>query len=134
MQALGRVRLGGAAELGQTAAMAWPLLGRRSWLEGISRAKVLVCLPMRLPATCSAGAHVTPLQKSKMIAQCRPLHPDVACVVRGGLEHFGLLRAGGGGDPATGSCGGMDTAAGDAVTSAHAFATTVRPAEHQQHC
>ncbi|EFN59061.1 hypothetical protein CHLNCDRAFT_137778 [Chlorella variabilis] len=65
----------------------------------------------------TSGAHVTPLQKSKMIAQCRPLHPDVACVVRGGLEHFGLLRAGGGGDPATGSCGGMDTAAGDAVTA-----------------
>jgi len=43
-----------------------------------------------------AGAAVSPLQKARMSAACRPLHPDVAAIVREGLQHYGLLPAGGG--------------------------------------
>ena len=40
----------------------------------------------------TAGAVVSPLQKARMLALCRPLHPDVAAIVRAGLIHFSLLE------------------------------------------
>ena len=52
------------------------------------------CAPLtQLPSTtpAAAGAAVTPLQKARMTAACRPLHPDVPAVVHAGLEHLGLL-------------------------------------------
>jgi hypothetical protein len=38
-----------------------------------------------------AGQYVTPLQKTRMMAMCRPLHPDVLTIVQEGLRHFGVL-------------------------------------------
>jgi hypothetical protein len=38
-----------------------------------------------------AGNKVTPLQKARMNAMCRPLHPDVITIVREGLKHEKLL-------------------------------------------
>lgn len=48
--------------------------------------------PPRLPAAlCPAGAVVSPLQKARLIALCRPLHPDVPVIVREVLLLHGLL-------------------------------------------
>ena len=50
------------------------------------------CHPARLPVPRScAGALVTPLQKTRMLALSAPLHPDVVSTVREGLNYFGLL-------------------------------------------
>lgn len=40
----------------------------------------------------STAGVVSPLQKARMLALCRPLHPDVAAIMRAGLIHFGLIE------------------------------------------
>ena len=40
-----------------------------------------------------AGAVVSPMQKARLIALCRPLHPDVPIIVREALLLLGLLPA-----------------------------------------
>ena len=63
----------------------------------------------------TAGAVVTPLQKARMMALCRPLHPDVGTIVREGLDHYGLLEPAGAGDAsaAAGGEGGGGARGGD---------------------
>ncbi|KAI3433707.1 hypothetical protein D9Q98_003516 [Chlorella vulgaris] len=63
-----------------------------------------------------AGQYVTPLQKTRMMAMCRPLHPDVLTIVQEGLRHFGVLPERG------------ESSAADSVAPLLAF-TAAPPAE-----
>jgi hypothetical protein len=55
-------------------------------------------------ALVHAGPYVTALQKARVNAACRPLHPDVVAIIGEGLKEFGLLpangKAAGGASPA----------------------------------
>lgn len=46
-----------------------------------------------LPRPRCAGCQLTPLQKARMVAACRPLHPDGAAVVEECIKHYGLRAA-----------------------------------------
>jgi hypothetical protein len=59
----------------------------------------------------TAGAVVTPLQKARMMALCRPLHPDVGTIVREGLDHYGLLEQADAAGAAAAAAGGKEAPA-----------------------
>jgi hypothetical protein len=74
-------------------------------------------LMMTMELFSTAGAVVTPLQKARMLALCRPLHPDVGTVVREGLDHYGLLEPAGKNESAAATAAGGEQAPAPAAVT-----------------
>ncbi|KAL4430752.1 hypothetical protein ABPG75_006008 [Micractinium tetrahymenae] len=63
-----------------------------------------------------AGRAVSPMQKTKMIAACRPLYPDTLAIVRCALEQHGLLPDELAAPPVLGALPGLSAGSGAATS------------------